>query len=167
MPREEVEWFVKQSLNDNDRLHTQQCCTYHSVVNVDKLNYPYLNSYEQEQTWTLIRTMSNHNKRYQSSIENIHLTSPPILTIIKPLTSKIDQMNYNNNEKIKNDSFNALLPPLPPTKQSSLLTPRSNRSYMDLKSSQQNISNSIKEISKSKANSMRIMKINGEFIVRI
>jgi hypothetical protein len=175
MPREQIEWYVKRSLHDNDRLHARQRSTYYSIVNVNKTNYPYSSSFEQEQTWTLIRTMSNYNKRYQSSIENIHLTIPPILTIVKPLSSKIKQIDYEN-DKIKMDRSISFLPPLPPTRQHALLSHRLNRVNMDSKVHQQQTlttsnssskTNSIIEKSGPITNSMRIMQVNGEFIVRI
>jgi hypothetical protein len=55
MPREQVEWFAKQSSrdDDNNKMYTRQYCTYRSVVNINKSNNPYGSSYEQEQTWTL------------------------------------------------------------------------------------------------------------------
>jgi hypothetical protein len=175
MPREQVDWYVKQSLHDDDRLHARQRCTYYSVVNVNKTNYPYSSSFEQEQTWTLIRTMSNHNKRYQSSIENIHLTLPPILTIIKPFSSKTNQIDYEN-DRIKKDRSVSLLPPLPPSRQNAFLSQRLNRVNMNSKIHQQKILttskssskiNSIVEKSRPITNAMRIMQVNGEFIVRI
>lgn len=48
-----------------------QSCTYSSIVNIDQLY-----SKQQERTWTLARTMSQPNKRYQTAIENIRLTMP-------------------------------------------------------------------------------------------
>lgn len=159
MPREQVEWYTKQSLHDNDRRHSRQRCTYYSIINVDKTNYPYSSSFVQEQTWTLIRTMSNNNKRYQSSIENIHLTVPPILSVIKPISSK---------RKI--DRSITFLPPLPPPSH------RLNRVNMNSKVYQQQTlstsypnskTNSVVEESRPIKNPMRIMQVNGQFVVRI
>jgi hypothetical protein len=179
MPREQADWYAKQSLSDDDggdnRIHARQCCAYYSTVNVNKANYPYSSSFEQEQTWTLTRTMSNHNKRYQSSIENIHLTIPSVFMIITPFSSNANHHNYEN-EKIKIDRAVSLLPPLPPSRQHSLLSHRLNRTNMDSKVHQQEISrssnsslktNSIMKKSRPIANTMRIMHVNGEFVVRI
>ena len=70
MPREEVEWYVEQCRDD-----AHQSCTYYSIVNIDQLHSP---CSKQERTWTLTRTMSQQNKRYQTAIENIRLTTPMI-----------------------------------------------------------------------------------------
>ncbi|CAF4350988.1 unnamed protein product, partial [Rotaria socialis] len=102
MPREQVEWFTKESVHDSDKIQARQRCTYYSIVNVNKKNYPYLSSYEQEQTWTLTRTISNNHKRYQSSIENIHLTMPTS-------SLKTKRRDYENISVIKNRS-NSLVP---------------------------------------------------------
>ena len=170
MPREQVEWFAKQSShNDNDRDHARQYCTYYSVVNVDKTNYPYSSSFEQEQTWTLTRTMSHQNKRYQTSIENIRLTVPPIVTIVSPSMSKSNQI-----DRIKLDRSISLLPPLPPSRQYNSLSHRLNRADKDSELYQQQTlvnnnskGNPIKTKSQIMTNPMRIMHINGEFVVRI
>jgi hypothetical protein len=175
MPREQVQWFVKQSLHDDDRSHARQCCTYYSIVNVNKSNYPYSSSFEQEQSWTLSRSMSNHHKRYQSSIENIHLTIPSILTVTPTFSSKTNSNDYEN-EKIKLDRPNALLPPLPPSRQHALPSHRLNRTNIDSKVHQHQTSTSNNSNSKTNSgvkktrkatNPMRIMHINGEFFVRI
>jgi len=172
MPREQVEWYVKQSLHDDDRLHERHCCTYYSIVNVNKTNYPYSSSFEQEQRWTLTRTMSNHNKRYQSSIENIHLTIPPVLTLTPPFSSKTNHTNYEN-DKIKIDRSVSLLPS---SRQHGLLSHHLNHINIDSKVHQQQTlttsnstskTNSIENKSRPIKNSMRIMDVNGEFIVRI
>lgn len=89
MPREQASWFTKQSVHDSDKVQARQSCSYYSIINVNKKNYPYLSSYEKEQTWTLTRTVSNNHKRYQSSIENIHLTMPMS-------TLKIKRNDYEN-----------------------------------------------------------------------
>ncbi|CAF1181694.1 unnamed protein product [Rotaria sordida] len=175
MPREQVEWFTKQqSLHDNDKIHTHQYCTYCSIININKTNNPYSSSYEQEQIWTLARTKSNHHKRYQSSIENIHLTIPSITNMIKSYSSNTNYNDYDN-EKIKLDRSISLLPPLPPSRQ--LSTNHFNRMNTDFKITQQqqiltsNYSNSkgksIIKKSQPIENLMHIMHINGEFIVRI
>ena len=170
MPREQVQWFKKESIHDSGNIHARQCCTYHSIVNVNKTNYPYLSSYEQEQTWTLTRTMSNNHKRYQSSIENIHLTMP--ISFLK--TKNIDYENIN----IEKDRSNSILPP--------------SQNYLTTNRSSSNEKNSIipeeekilpikakpnfNSISKNKSNIekspplnklMRIMHTDGKFIVRI
>jgi hypothetical protein len=76
MPREQAEWSRKQSKYEEEKIHAHQCCTYSSILNVNKGNDPFSTSYEHAQTWTLQQTMSNKHKRYQSVIENIHLTIP-------------------------------------------------------------------------------------------
>lgn len=79
MPSEQARSSKKQqqqSLENDETLNARQSCTYSSIVSVDRTNYPFFSSYEHEQTWILTRTMSNHRKRYQSSIDNIHLTMP-------------------------------------------------------------------------------------------
>jgi hypothetical protein len=177
MPREQVEWYAKQSLHDDDdRDHARQYCTYYSVVNVDKTNYPYSSSFEQEQTWTLTRTMSHQNKRYQTSIENIRLTVPPIITVVTPMTSKSNQIDYNKNDRIKLDRSVSLLPPLPPSRQYTSLSHRLNRVDKDSEFYQQQTlgnnnsslkTNPFKTKSQMMTNPMRIMHINGEFVVRI
>ncbi|CAF2697101.1 unnamed protein product [Rotaria sp. Silwood2] len=177
MPREQVEWCAKQSLHDGDdnKIHKRQHCTYCSIVNINKTNYPYSSSFEQEQTWTLARSTSSHHKRYQSSIENIHLTIPSSSNIYKSYPSNTNH-NDNDNEKIKLDRSISLLPPLPPSRQHALSTHRLNRTNTDLKINQQQILTSSNSNSKVKStikksqpigNLMRIMHVNGEFIVRI
>jgi hypothetical protein len=170
MPREQVQWFKKELVHDSDDIHARQCCTYQSIVNVNKTNYPYLSSYEQEQTWTLTRTMSNNHKRYQSSIENIHLTMP--LSFLK--TKSINYENIN----IEKDRSSSILPP----SQNYLST---NRSSSDKRISiipqEEKIlpitaKPNFNSISKNKPNIekspplnklMRIMHTDGKFIVRI
>ena len=76
MPREQAERSREQSEYDEEKIQARQCCTYSSVLNVNKTNDPFSTSYEHAQTWTLQQTMSNNHKRYQSVIENIHLTMP-------------------------------------------------------------------------------------------
>ncbi|CAF0802234.1 unnamed protein product [Rotaria sp. Silwood1] len=176
MPREQVEWCTKQSLHDNDnKIHKRQYCTYCSIVNINKIDYPYSSSFEQEQTWTLARTMSSHHKRYQSSIENIHLTIPPVSNISKSYLSNTNHNDYDN-EKIKLDRSISLLPPLPPSRQHAVSIHRLNRTNTDLKFNQQqtltnnNSSSKVKSTIKKTqptGNLMRIMHVNGEFIVRI
>jgi hypothetical protein len=170
MPREQVEWYVKKSLGDDDKLHARQCCTYYSTVNVNKTNYPYSSSFEQEQTWTLTKTMAHDNKRYQSSIENIHLSIPSILTIVTPFASKTNQIDYKN-DKIKLDRSISLLPPFLPSGHCSLLSHHSNRVVPQQHTSITNNSsfkkNSLIIKSQSIDNPMRIMHVNGEYIVRI
>ncbi|UJR15377.1 hypothetical protein I4U23_002325 [Adineta vaga] len=176
MPREQVEWYVEQSLqNGDEQLHGQQHCTYYSIVNEDKSKYPYSSSFEQKQTWTLTRTMSHHSKRYQTSIENIHLTVPCVLNAPKPFassstttTTTTDHQDYDI-EKTKVERSLSLLPPLPPTRQHALPTYRVNRSSIESKLNEKSHTkkNSIVEKPQSITNPMRIMRINGEFTVRI
>lgn len=80
MPLEHAQWFAKQSAPDHNTVRARQCCTYYSVVNVDKTDSPSRSAYEQQQTWTLSRSMANNRKRYQTSIENIFL-APPTLSL--------------------------------------------------------------------------------------
>ncbi|CAF2106887.1 unnamed protein product [Rotaria magnacalcarata] len=132
MPREQVEWFTKQSSrdDDNNKMYTRQYCTYCSVVNINKSNNPYGSSYEQEQTWTLGRSPSKNNKRYQTSIENIHLTMPSVSTIVKPYSSN---SNYDDEKLKLVDRSISLLPPLPSSRQHGLSMHRSNRTNLDVK----------------------------------
>ena len=171
MTREQVEWHTKQY----DKAHRRQRCTYYSVVNINKVNYPYSSSFERKQTWTLTSTMSNQQKRYQSSIENIHLTIPSVLTIVAPYSSNTDSSDYEN-EKIKLDRSVSLLPPVPPSRQHGLISHRLNRFYIDSKDyQQQTMTNnhfntkpkSIIKKSQTMRNPMRIMHVNGEYVVRI
>ncbi|CAF1301038.1 unnamed protein product [Rotaria magnacalcarata] len=167
MPREQVEWFAKQSLHDdNKKTYTRQYCTYCSVVNINKSNNPYGSSFEQEQTWTLGRSISKNNKRYQTSIENIHLTMPSVSTIVKPYSSN---SNYDDGKLTLVDRSISLLPPLPPPRQHGLSMHRSNRTNLDAKVNQQQNSKAKSTVRKSQpiTNLMRIMHVNGEFIVRI
>jgi hypothetical protein len=165
MPREQVQWFKKESIHDSDKIHARQCCTYSSIVNFNKTNHPYLSSYEQEQTWTLTRTMSNSHKRYQSSIENIHLTMP--ISLLKP-----KHMDYENI-KIEKDRSNSLLPPSQ-NYSSSLRSP--SNVHQEQKSLPIKRIPNFNSISKNKSNIekspplnklMRIMHDNGKLIVRI
>jgi hypothetical protein len=176
MPREQVQWFMKESVHDSAKLHAQQCCTYYSIVNVNKANHPYLSSYEQEQTWTLSRTISNNHKRYQSSIENIHLSGP--------ISSK--HVNYENI-KIKKDRSNSVLPFGSSSQKyisSTLLYPSSKKmnSIDHQEQQQQQKTLPIKVITNDKSDKkndssikksrslnkpMRVIHSNGEFVVRI
>lgn len=90
MEQEQVDWTMKQSIDQNSSTNARQTCTYSSSLNINKTNYPFSSSYEHQQTWTLTRTLSNHNKRYQSVIENIHLVQP----------NHADQIKYLNNESM-------------------------------------------------------------------
>jgi hypothetical protein len=158
MPREQVDWYMKQSLHDRDKIHARQCSTYYSNVNVNKSNCPYLSSFEQEQSWA----MSNHHKRYQSSIENIYLTIPYVVTAITPFS--------NENNKMKTDRSISLLPPLPPTRQHASSSHRFNLdSNTHQQEKQKILSNNTKNsmIKKSGTDSMRIFHMNGEIVVRI
>ncbi|CAF1286607.1 unnamed protein product [Rotaria magnacalcarata] len=177
MPREQVEWFTKESVHDSDKIQARQRCTYYSIVNVNKKNYPYLSSYEQEQTWTLTRTISNNHKRYQSSIENIHLTMPAS-------SLKTKRRDYENTGVIKNRS-NSLVPSqkcTPPLSSSSLLSlhsPSINKnSFVNpiqktapvkaiTKSNSNSKINSTTQISLPSTKLMRTIPVTGEFVVRI
>jgi hypothetical protein len=169
MPREQTKWS-KQSVQDADHLRAQQSCTYSSIVNVDRSTHPYIKSFEREQTWTLTQTMAKQNKRYQSSIENIHLTMP---AMTKPLVAR-RPLNYNHEQydykQIKLDRSISLLPPLPPTKQ--FVPYRSPvESNADLYSkvlSNKTLKNTpVKSMATASTNPMRIIYLNGEFVVRI
>lgn len=77
MPREHVEWSTQKSIDDEKQnIRAEQSCTYSSILNINKSKDLFASSYEHAQTWTLTRTLSNHHKRYQSAIENIHLSNP-------------------------------------------------------------------------------------------
>jgi hypothetical protein len=176
MPREQVQWFMNESIHDSGKIHAEQSCTYYSIVNVNKSNYPFLSSYEQEQTWTLTRTISNNHKRYQSAIENIHLTIPMS-------SSKTKHVDYENI-KIKNDRSSSRLPPISSTqkyisstslhpipvhmnstvqKQEEKPVPIQTRNSNNL-----NLKND-SNIRKSRpfTKPMRVIHSNGEFVVRI
>ncbi|CAF1407157.1 unnamed protein product [Rotaria sp. Silwood1] len=164
MPREHVEWFMKQSVHDSDKIHAQQSCTYYSIVNVNKTNNPYLSSYEQEQTWTLTRTISNNHKRYQSSIENIHLTMP--ISSLK--TKHPDYENIN----IRKDRSTSLLPSNRYPSSSSSSRHSSATTMNSMMHQEQQIlpitnSNSILKHSLSLSKPMRTFPTNGNFVVRI
>ena len=170
MPREQVEWYAERSLqNGDEQLHGRQHCTYYSIVNVNKSNYPYSSSFEHEQTWTLTRTMSHYSKRYQSSIENIHLTVPCTTSVPKATTNtKMNRHNYDF-DNIQVEQSLALLPPCLSTRQHGLPPPYQDRSFAEPKiQNKANMkTNSIIENPPSTTNLMRIMRINGDFIVRI
>ena len=132
-------------------------CTYYSIVNVNKTNYPFLSSYEQEQTWTLTRTMSNNPKRYQSSIENIHLTMAN-----SSLKTKSTDIKVEKNRSI------ALLP----TKQDSTSSETSSTVQQEqitipIKTIPNNRLNSKIKKSRPLTKPMRVIHSDGEFIVRI
>jgi len=156
MPLAHVEWFMKQSAHDSGKIQAQQCCTYYSVTNVNKTNYPFLSSYEQEQTWTLTRTMSNDHKHYQSSIENIYLTKPTSAL-------KTKYVNYENIN-IEKDRSISLFPSLH----------RSLNTGMNSVTHQEQKTLPIKTITNSNSNPnlkrfrpMRVIHANGELVVRI
>jgi hypothetical protein len=162
MPREQVEWFVKQSLHDDDnnKIHARQSCTYYSVVNVNQTNYPYSSSFEQEQSWTLSRT-----------IENIHLTIPSVLTV-KPTFTSNTNSNHYEIEKIKLEQPISILPPLPPSRQHALSSHRLNRTNMHQQQTVTNNNFNLKtnltgKKSRKITSPMRIIQINGEYLVRI
>ena len=109
MPREQVQWFVKQSLRDNDRTAARQSCLYSSVINVNKTHDLYGRSFEREQTWTMTRTMAKSSKIYQSSIENIHLNVP---SSIKSTGNKRSLYTSEGGARIRIDRLTPLLPSL-------------------------------------------------------
>lgn len=178
MPREQVQWFAKESVHNSDQVHAKQSCTYYSIVNVNKSKYPFLSSYEKEQTWTLTRTISNNHKRYQSSIENIHLTVPtPAL--------KSKRVDYENIQ-IKSNPANALPAPSPALEKytsSTSLQPAPLKSNSNVHHGKRErktvpIKTVIYENSKQKSSlpgktsrpfskPMRVIHSNGEFVVRI
>lgn len=170
MPREQIKWSVKQSVHDANRLRAQQSCTYSSIVNVDRSTHPYIRSFEREQTWTLTQSMAKQNKRYQSSIENIHLTMP---SMNKPSASR-RSANCNQDQydfkKIKLDRSMSLLPPLPPTKPfvpfHSDIEPNA-EVYSKTLSNKTLKNTAIKSMTTASTNPMRIIYLNGEFVVRI
>ncbi len=175
MPREQMEWFKKEAIHDSAKLRAKQCCTYYSIVNVNKGNYPFLSSYEQEQTWTLTRTISNHHKRYQSSIENIHLTRPMA-------GAKTKHVDYENVQ-IKKNRSNSLLPPIPLAHKytpSTALHPSSSEinsagqteakvlSIKPILNQTSDLKNdTIVKKPRALIKPMRVIHSNGEFVVRI
>jgi len=173
MPHEQVQWFRKDSVHDSDDIHARQSCTYYSIINVNKANYPFLSSYEQAQTWTLTRTISNNPKRYQSSIENIHLTAP-----ITPLL-KSKHVDYEN-VKIKKNRSNSVLPSSSSIEkykstaalQQSSSIDRNNGINIPIKtitttnSFKQKKDSNLKR-ARSTIKPMRVIHSNGEFVVRI
>lgn len=162
MPREQAEWCVEQSLRDGDEhLHRRQHCTYYSSVNVDKSRYPYASSFEHEQTWTLTRTVSHHRKRYQSSIENIHLTMPRARPTCKSLASSTDRAGLDGKMIPIERAVSPLLA-LPPAPRFALPPQRSKAAAKLYEKPSAN-----GEKTQPTLNSMRMMHINGEFIVRI
>ena len=165
MPREQIKWSMKQSVHDAHRLRAQQSCTYSSIVNVDRTTHPYIKSFEREQTWTLTQSMSKQNKRYQSSIENIHLTIPSMsnsLASRRSLHGNQDQYDY---KKMKLDRSISLLPPLPPTKN---FVPSRFPLEPNLEMYNKTWKNTpIKSMASASTNPMRIIYLNGEFVVRI
>ncbi|CAF1617726.1 unnamed protein product, partial [Adineta ricciae] len=170
MPREQVEWYAERSLkNGDEQLHGQQHCSYYSIVNVNKSNYPYSSSYEHEQTWTLTRTMSHYSKRYQSSIENIHLTVPCTTSVPKATTNAKINHHDHDFDNIQVEQSLALIPPCPSTRQHGLSPPYPDRSFAEpkIQNKANAKTNSIIENPPSTMNLMRIMRINGDFIVRI
>jgi len=164
MPRERVQWFKKESIHDSDNIHARQSCTYHSIVNVNKNNYPYLSSFEQKQTWTVTRTMSNNLKKYQSSIDNIHLTMP--VSFLKP-----KQRNYENISIEKNSFL--------PLTHNSLTSLNNNKSIIQpvqkivpretIPNFNNLVSNKNFNMEKSPTLNklMRIIHMDGKFVVRI
>ncbi|UJR31265.1 hypothetical protein I4U23_018765 [Adineta vaga] len=173
MPLEHTEWYTKQSAHENDKLQARQACTYYSVVNVNKTNYPYLSSYEQQQTWTLTRTMANNHKRYQSSIENIFLTTPN-------LSIKTKSFDYEKlkAEKDRSISFLPFSTDFTPTSsQPSIYNTiksyhhHQNEKSIPVKSILSNNSklknNSTWKESRLSTRPMRVVHINGELVVRI
>ena len=170
MPREHIKWSVKQSVQDANRLRAHQSCTYSSIVNVDRSAHPYIKSFEREQTWTLTQSMAKQSKRYQSSIENIHLTMP---SMTKPsATRRSSNCNHDQYDfkKIKLDRSMSLLPPLPPTKPfapyRSPIEPNADV-YSKTLSSKSLKNTAIKSMTTASTNPMRIIYLNGEFVVRI
>ncbi|CAF1161525.1 unnamed protein product [Adineta ricciae] len=164
MPLEHAEWYSKQSAHANDKLQARQCCTYYSVVNMNQNNHPFVNSYEQQQTWTLSRTMATHNKRYQSSIENIFLTTPKLSLKAKTLEC----------EKIRPEK-DRLVPFLASSRPSFYNTIKSyhhqNENSIPVKSILNNNSklrnNASLRSSPISIRPMRVIHMNGELIVRI
>ena len=177
MPREQVQWSMKESIDDNkNNIHAQQSCTYYSIVNVNKNNYPFMSSYEKEQTWTLTRTISNNHQRYQSSIENIHLTVPTT----NGRSSKAKRVSYENIP-IKRSLTNSIFPaqkfvsstslqPIPIHIQSNnnpvgqKICPVKTAVYENSKvKSEDRAEKQTRPFSKP----MRVIHSNGEFVVRI
>jgi hypothetical protein len=186
MPREQAEWPTKRRPTKHDKqLHAHQSCSYSSIINVDKSNYPFSSSYEHAQTWTLTRTISNTHKRYQSAIENIHLTRPSSSNTLRPATvnaKKLGAKEFATMRKCLADEHMKLI-----RNRSVSLFPTASRKIMDstlpailanqVKQSSYTpspivnettaIKNSNIKPSSSSVKPMRIIHVNGEFIVRI
>ena len=157
MPREHVEWSKTQSIDDDkQKIHAEQSCTYSSILNINKSKEIFASTYEHAQTWTLTRSLSNHHKRYQSAIENIHLSVPNEKISVSPqrLPSSRDRsvaispsphrtMLVSNGQKGIAIESNTL-----PMKIVREKTPQWNMAPTLIKP-------------------MRIIRTNGEFIVRI
>ena len=170
MAREQVHCSsMKQSMYERNRRQIQQSCLYYSFVDIDQTKSPYVKSFERQQTWTFAQTMSNQHKRYQSSIENIHLTMPS--------TKRLSLSNQGNNNddhyhhtKTKLERSMSLLPPLPPPRQSltsiqhrptgeSIVIPVQKASYEN-KFVHPRFPSTLSD-------AMKILYVNGEFVVRI
>lgn len=172
MPLEHVEWYSKQAAHENENLKARQSCTYYSIVNVNKSTYPYLSSYEQQQTWTLARSMANNNKRYQSSIENIFLSTPRLT--LKTKSFDYDQMKPEKDRSISFLSKSANCTPKSsrPTVTNTIKTFQyKNEKTLPIKSI---LTNNIKikndftlKESQLSIRPMRVIHINGELVVRI
>ena len=169
MPREQVQWFMKESVHDSEKIHAQQSCTYYSIVNVNKANYPFSSSYEQEQTWTLRRTISNNHKRYQSSIENIHLTVPTPTVKTKPVeyeNIKVDKIRSNSlvsSSQLAQKYISSTS--LHPTSAKNNPAPHQEQKSQD-RLERQNDDSDMKK-SRPFSKPMRVIHSNGEFVVRI
>ncbi|CAF0826472.1 unnamed protein product [Adineta steineri] len=167
MPLEQVEWFMKQSKHDNGKVQARQCCTYYSVLNVNKPNYPFLSSYEQEQTWTLTRTISNSHKRYQSSIDNIYLTTPNLS--LKTKYIDYDKMKIENDRSLS--LYTSLRHRTPSSSRRSINIKTDSHTHPEQKSSPIKIRNNNHNSNLNKPQLlprlMRVIHANGELLVRI
>ena len=183
MPSEQSRSSKKQqSLENGETLHAQQSCTYSSIVNVDKSNYPFSSSYEHEQTWILTRTMSNHHKRYQSSIDNIHLTMPrssshaipSVFDVVKSLANERPTHARDSLKMVKDRSIPFSLSTSASQRYASA-SPRRKRSIVPMNLHAQEMKSLPVQIETDSdcqstamlVNAMRVMHANGEFSVRI
>ena len=143
---------VKCSIDDIGQIRAERFWTYSSQLKID--NHKYLSGtyFEQKQTWIASQSVSNHRKRYQSSIENIHLTIPSISTTRR---STITNADFYTQKKTKMDRS---ISQAPTTKLSSI--------YAQPKKISNHIKSSAKH-PKFLSNSMRIFYSNGDFMIRI
>ena len=170
---------MKESIDNNGGLHAQQSCTYSSIINVNKSNYPFSSSYEHEQTWTLTRTLSKNHKRYQSVIENIHLNRSSSTDQTQHYTKVPLCIAKSNHCRSSNSSQDRVIPSTPIVLTSKKRISSSARSMINpnFQRNKQRHSSTLLLNSKSEAadlnisspmiKPMELMHNKGEFIIRI